>query len=71
MTIFRVVESVEASGHRVPTAQPAAGGTPAWSLTTVGPVEVHPGSHRGLGGTYSGSTSVREAVHKLLHPDRG
>jgi len=61
------VDSVVASAYTVPTDQPEADGTLAWTSTTVVVVEVQAGGCRGLGWSYTSAGAVA-VVADLLGP---
>lgn len=53
--------------YEVPTEQPEADGTLAWSATTVVTVELCSAEHRGLGWTYA-SSACKNIVEEQLRP---
>ena len=59
------VESVDVGVYEVPTDQPEADGTLAWSSTTMVLVEVRAGGQSGLGWTYSGAGSATVVKEQL------
>jgi L-alanine-DL-glutamate epimerase-like enolase superfamily enzyme len=61
------VESVEVAVYEVPTDQPEADGTLAWSSTTMITVEVTARGQRGLGWTYAGAGSASVVTDVLAH----
>src|ERR1700722_4520193 len=61
------VESVDVGVYEVPTDQPEADGTLAWSSTTMVLVEVTAGGQSGLGWTYAGAGSAT-VVKEQLRP---
>jgi L-alanine-DL-glutamate epimerase-like enolase superfamily enzyme len=61
------VTAVECRAYTVPTEQPEADGTLAWSSTTVVVVQVHAGGATGTGWTYA-SPACKAVVDDLLAP---
>ena len=59
------VESVDVGVYEVPTDQPEADGTLAWSSTTMVLVEARAGGRSGLGWTYSGAGSATVVKEQL------
>ena len=59
------VESVDVGVYEVPTDQPEADGTLAWSSTTMVLVEVRAGGQSGLGWTYAGAGSATVVMEQL------
>jgi len=59
------IESVDVSVFEIPTDQPEADGTLAWTSTTMVVVEVRAGGQRGLGWTYAGAGSATVVNEKL------
>ncbi|MGH9076133.1 MAG: enolase C-terminal domain-like protein [Acidimicrobiales bacterium] len=55
---FPKVGAVDVGVYDIPTDQPEADGTLAWSSTTMVAVEVRAGDHSGLGWTYAGAGSA-------------
>ncbi|HET7173786.1 MAG TPA: enolase C-terminal domain-like protein [Nocardioidaceae bacterium] len=66
-----VVEQVSASVYDVPTDQPEADGTLAWSKTTLVVVEVRGGGRSGIGYTYAGAACRPLIVGLLAEQVRG
>jgi L-alanine-DL-glutamate epimerase-like enolase superfamily enzyme len=60
-----IIESVEVGVFEIPTDQPEADGTLAWTSTTMVVVEVRAGGHTGLGWTYAGAGSATVVNEKL------
>ena len=59
------VESVNVAVYKIPTDQPEADGTLAWSSTTMVTVEATAGGHSGLGWTYAGAGSATVVTDTL------
>src|SRR5579875_1647210 len=67
-TVSRVevpVDEIEVGAYTIPTDQPEADGTLAWSATTIVVVHAHAGGETGLGYTYA-DTSAATLVHSKL-----
>jgi L-alanine-DL-glutamate epimerase-like enolase superfamily enzyme len=59
------VERLDVSIFTVPTDSPESDGTLSWDKTTMVLVEVHAGSHTGLGYTYA-DASTAKLIHSVL-----